>query len=81
MLPTYAGDAVPELRRLAKPDVRQVADLWMLSHPDLRNNRRLRATRACVVKGLKRHDRLFLGTGWCKNATAGPKLTPSNTTG
>src|SRR5688572_25213671 len=32
MLPTYAGDADPGLTRLPKPDVRHVADFWLLSH-------------------------------------------------
>ena len=40
MLPTYAGDADPGLTRTDKPDVRHVADFWLLSHRDLRDNAR-----------------------------------------
>lgn len=61
MLPTYAGDVTPELRRLEKTDLRHVADLWLLSHPDLRDNARLRAVRAGILEGLRRHDALFRG--------------------
>ena len=61
MLPCYVGDAEPELRRLAQPDLRHVADLWVLSHPDLRDNARLMATRQCVYDALKARDPLFRG--------------------
>lgn len=61
MLPTYVGDRTPELRRLARPDVRHVADLWLLSHVDLRDNARFRATRARVAEALDKHLALFRG--------------------
>jgi DNA-binding transcriptional LysR family regulator len=61
MLPTYGGDRDPALRRLAKPDVRHLADLWLLSHPDLRDNARFKATRATVVEIFKRRASLFSG--------------------
>lgn len=55
MLPTYVGDVEPALRRLARPDLRHVADLWLLSHVDLRDNTRLRATRGHVAHALRTH--------------------------
>lgn len=72
MLPTYAGDAEPALRRLAKPDLRAVADLWMLSHPDLRDNARLQATRKAIAGAMRAHEALFRGDAprWCMDATA-----------
>jgi DNA-binding transcriptional LysR family regulator len=39
-LPTYEGDAVPELRRIGP--VYFTRDLWLLTHPDLRDTRRVR---------------------------------------
>jgi DNA-binding transcriptional LysR family regulator len=53
MLPTYVGDGDPSLGRLASPDLRHLANLWLLSHPDLRNNARIRATRAAVARALE----------------------------
>jgi DNA-binding transcriptional LysR family regulator len=61
MLPCYVADRDPALRRLAKADVKHVANLWLVSHPDLRDNARCRATRDCVIQALKRREALFLG--------------------
>jgi DNA-binding transcriptional LysR family regulator len=77
MLPTYVGDREPALRRLARPDLRHVADLWMLSHPDLRDNVRLRALRDRVRRALSQHRPLFQGEGWCAAAPEGPANAPS----
>lgn len=62
MLPTYVGDRVPALRRLARPDLRHVGDFWVLSHPDLRDNARIRKARAAVADGLRAEAALFRGT-------------------
>jgi DNA-binding transcriptional LysR family regulator len=61
MLPTYAGDPDPGLTRLPKPDLRHVADFWLLSHRDLRDNARLRAARDAIATGLLDHGALFRG--------------------
>lgn len=61
MLPTYVGDAEPALRRLKHAAPRHLADLWLLSHPDLRENARIRAARAAIMDGFRRHERLFGG--------------------
>lgn len=68
MLPTYVGDREPALRRLARPDLRHMGDLWLLSHPDLRDNARLRAIRAFIADAMRRHAGLFAGEGWCTDA-------------
>ena len=60
-LPTYVGDQVTALQRLREPDVRQVASLWLLSHPDLRRNARLRAAREAVTTVLRSRSGLFAG--------------------
>lgn len=61
MLPTYAGDPDPTLTRLPKPDLRHVADFWLLSHSDLRDNARLRAAREAITAGLLERAPLFRG--------------------
>jgi len=70
MLPTYVGDRDPSLRRLTKPDIRHVADIWMLCHPDLRDNARFRAARACIAQAIKNEAALFEATDW-SNAAPG----------
>lgn len=66
MLPCYAADRDPTLRRLDKPDLRHLADLWLLSHPDLRHNARLQKARTCVSRALRRRGPLFRGQNRAK---------------
>lgn len=61
-LPTYVGDVDPGLQRLPEPDLRHLADIWMLTHPDLRDNARYRATRRWIASVLKAQLDLFDGT-------------------
>jgi len=61
MLPCYVADRDASLRRLSKPDVNHVANLWLVSHPDLRENARFRAARDCVIQALTRQEPLFHG--------------------
>ena len=42
-LPCFQGDADAGLQRLTEPEPDLAADLWMLTHPDLRHARRVRA--------------------------------------
>lgn len=76
MLPTYAGDPTPGLQRLVNPDLRHVADFWLLGHRDLRDNARVRAAREKIVATLAEHARLFRGdaAGWRENAPVRPDL-------
>lgn len=62
MLPTYAGDRVSGLRRLARADLRHVGEFWLLSHPDLRDNARVRAVRTAVARALRDQVALFRGS-------------------
>jgi DNA-binding transcriptional LysR family regulator len=41
-LPCFIGDAWPGLIRLAPPDPAPASDLWILTHPDLRQTPRVR---------------------------------------
>jgi DNA-binding transcriptional LysR family regulator len=79
MLPTYVGDADPELQRLAKPDVRHMADFWLLTHRDLRDNARLRVAREQITAALTQRMELFRGDvqAWRENETARHELAPS----
>jgi DNA-binding transcriptional LysR family regulator len=62
MLPTYVGDSEPKLRRLTHSDLSHVGDLWVLSHPDLRDNARVRATKKCITQTFATHADLFHGS-------------------
>jgi DNA-binding transcriptional LysR family regulator len=79
LLPTYVGDADPALQRLAKPDVRHMADFWLLTHRDLRDNGRLRVARERITAALTERMALFRGDveGWCENETVRHELAPS----
>jgi DNA-binding transcriptional LysR family regulator len=41
-LPCFIGDTRPGLARLAAPEPDFAADLWLLTHPDLRHSARVR---------------------------------------
>lgn len=43
LLPSYIGDTVPGLARLSPPLPELEGELWLLTHPDLRNTARVRA--------------------------------------
>lgn len=61
ILPCYVADCDPALRRLRQSDIRYVANLWVLCHPDLRTNARFRAARSCVAEALSSKADLFQG--------------------
>lgn len=61
MLPVYVGDPDPRLRRLVRPDLRHLGDLWLLTHPDLRHTARVRAVRAAASEFFARHADEFRG--------------------
>jgi DNA-binding transcriptional LysR family regulator len=63
ILPSYVGDAEPALRRLRDARLTHLGDLWLLSHPDLRSNARLRACRQAIVQAAQRRMGRFDGTG------------------
>ncbi len=80
MLPTYVGDRERALRRLARPDLRHMGDLWLLSHVDLRDNARYRATRSRVAEAMKKYHPLFCGD-WPMPAPVCPKNAPDGVAG
>ncbi|MEZ4318727.1 MAG: LysR family transcriptional regulator [Myxococcota bacterium] len=44
LLPCFAGDPAPDLRRVRPPIPEAASALWLLVHPDLRHTARIRAT-------------------------------------
>lgn len=74
ILPTYVGDRESELRRMPEPDLRHLANLWLVSHADLRDKPRFRATRDAVTVGLRRRAALFEGR--CAAAPLDPEAEP-----
>jgi DNA-binding transcriptional LysR family regulator len=58
-LPCAMGDANPLLQRLSDPVVAQ--EIWLLTHPDLRNAARVRAVMSCIVESFRRREDLLLG--------------------
>lgn len=61
-LPCLIGDARPSLVRLAPPDPDYSADLWLLTHPDLRQSPRVRAFLGYLAAEIARHRKFIEGT-------------------
>ena len=60
-LPCFVGDVRPDLVRLAPPEPRFSADLWLLTHPDLRKAARVRALLDFLAEEIARHRPLIEG--------------------
>ena len=67
-LPCVLGDAHPALTRLSDPVVAQ--EIWVLTHPDLRNAARVRAVMGCIVDSFRRNAEHLLGRGSWRDAPA-----------
>lgn len=61
-LPCYAGDADPALRRLGAVEPELGADLWLLTHPDLRHAPRVRAFMDFAAEAIAGQRPAFEGT-------------------
>lgn len=62
-LPCFIGDARPALVRLAPPDPAFTADLWLLTHPDLRQAPRIRVLLDFLAEELARLRPFIEGAG------------------
>ncbi|CAA0113102.1 HTH-type transcriptional regulator GltR [Starkeya nomas] len=69
-LPCLIGDARPSLVRLGTPDDDYAADLWLLTHPDLRHSPRVRAFLDFLAGEIGRHRRLIEGQIGLQEETA-----------
>jgi DNA-binding transcriptional LysR family regulator len=61
-LPCFIADARPALVRLAEPDPELAADLWLLTHPDLRHAPRVRIFMDFMAAEIARQRGLIEGT-------------------
>jgi DNA-binding transcriptional LysR family regulator len=61
VLPCFVGDRFDGLRRIPGCDPYPNFDLWMLSHPDLRDAARMRTFRAFIAAAVDRKKPLLLG--------------------
>ncbi|MFC7397055.1 LysR family transcriptional regulator [Chelatococcus sp. GCM10030263] len=60
-LPCFIGDARPGLVRLAPPHRDFAAELWLLTHPDLRHNARVRAFMDFLAAEMAKQRRFIEG--------------------
>lgn len=60
-IPCLIGDARPALVRLAPPEPDFAADLWLLTHPDLRHSPRVRAFLDFLAAEIAKHRRFIEG--------------------
>ncbi len=60
-LPCFIGDSMPNLRRVQNPDAALAAELWVLTHPDLRNTARVKAVFQLLHQALTERAPLISG--------------------
>jgi len=63
LLPCYVGTAVAGLAQLSPPLPELEGELWLLTHPDLRNTARVRAFLDYCAEAIARRRRLIEGMG------------------
>ena len=63
LLPCYVGSAVAGLAQLGPPLPELEGELWLLTHPDLRNTARVRAFLDYCTEAIARRRRLIEGLG------------------
>jgi DNA-binding transcriptional LysR family regulator len=63
LLPCYVGTAVAGLAQLSPPLPELEGELWLLTHPDLRNTARVRAFLDYCAEAIARRRRLIEGLG------------------
>jgi DNA-binding transcriptional LysR family regulator len=73
-LPCFVGDLRPSLVRLAPPEPRLAADLWLLTHPDLRHAARVRVFLDFLATEIATSRRLLAGEVGCQGP--GPEPSP-----
>jgi DNA-binding transcriptional LysR family regulator len=61
-LPCFLGDDEPELVRVLDPPEALTMDLWILTHPDLRNTARVRALMTFLAEGFEKEKSKIEGT-------------------
>lgn len=74
-LPCLIGDARPSLVRLGPPNDDYAADLWLLTHPDLRHSPRVRAFLDFLAGEIARHRRFIEGQTGLQEAAENSAVT------
>lgn len=69
-LPCFLADPEPDLRRLAEPDFPAFQELWLLRHPDTRDNARLRMLSDYLARALKSLSPVLCGESATTQALA-----------
>lgn len=60
-MPCFIGDSDPELQRVENIPLADYSDIWILTHPDLKNVKRYRKFMQFVGQELEKKQPLFLG--------------------
>ena len=68
VLPCFFGDGVEGLRRIPNCEPYPSYDLWMLTHPDLRDAARMRTFRAFAADAIDRKRGLLVGESTLRDA-------------
>ena len=68
VLPCFFGDSVEGLRRIPNCEPYLSYDLWMLTHPDLRDAARMRTFRAFAADAIDRKRGLLVGESDLRDA-------------
>ena len=61
-LPCFIGDSYSQLKRYCEPDAKFNLGLWVLLHPELKNNERVLAFRNHLIQAVEQQNHLFEGT-------------------
>jgi DNA-binding transcriptional LysR family regulator len=61
VLPCYLGDAEPALQRVGAPLPEAAVPLWLITHPDLRQVRRVRVLSEFLWQQLRALEVVFVG--------------------
>lgn len=62
VLPCFVGDVEPRLRRVGAPLAACASELWLLSHPDMRDTVRIKRVYEQLALALRQHAALLEGT-------------------
>lgn len=60
-LPCFLGDSEKSLIRIVEPSEEMALELWLLTHPDLRNTARIKALMNFLYDSLKNQTNLIEG--------------------
>jgi DNA-binding transcriptional LysR family regulator len=77
LLPCLLADQLPDLRQIGDP-APMALDLWLLTHNDLRNVARVRATMAALADSIARNQPLLSGASSRRRSAPGSQPPGTN---